>query len=127
MISQFSLHYTRAEAEALLPQVQVWLDELTGLRRVMADQEARLAELLASGQDAGGPVVGDWIKSVAAMRRVFHEFQAREIQIKDLDRGLIDFPAYHDGREVYLCWERGEEGIEFWHELDDGYAGRERL
>jgi len=55
------------------------------------------------------------------------EFFKREIQVKDLDRGLIDFPAMREGREVFLCWERGEDDIGFWHELETGYAGREPL
>ena len=55
------------------------------------------------------------------------EFQSREIQIKDLERGLIDFPAIRGGREIFLCWEKDEEDIEYWHELDTGFAGREKL
>jgi hypothetical protein len=47
--------------------------------------------------------------------------------LKDLERGLIDFPAIIGGKEVFLCWEQDEEDIEFWHDLDAGYAGRERL
>ena len=58
---------------------------------------------------------------------MLQEFQRREIQVKDLQRGLVDFPAMLEGREVFLCWEQDEEDIEFWHELDGGYAGRERL
>ena len=55
------------------------------------------------------------------------QFQKREIIVKDLDRGLVDFPTLRGGQEVFLCWENGEEDIEFWHDLDSGYAGRERL
>ena len=51
----------------------------------------------------------------------------REIQVKDLERGLIDFPAIIGGKEVFLCWEQDEEDIEHWHDLDTGYAGREKL
>ena len=48
--------------------------------------------------------------------------------MRDLDRGLVDFPALRDGREVYLCWvESEEEGVAFWHDLDAGYGGREPL
>ena len=47
--------------------------------------------------------------------------------LRDLDRGLIDFPAVRDGEEVYLCWEEGEDEIGFWHELDAGHAGRQPL
>jgi hypothetical protein len=58
---------------------------------------------------------------------VMTRFQKREIQVKDLDRGLVDFPAYIGGKEVFLCWENGEDDIEFWHDLESGYAGREKL
>jgi hypothetical protein len=58
---------------------------------------------------------------------VLSEFQSREIQIKDVDRGLVDFPAILGGREVFLCWEKDEQDIEYWHDLDSGYSGRERF
>jgi hypothetical protein len=49
------------------------------------------------------------------------------IVIRDIDRGLIDFPAIREDREVYLCWELGEDEITHWHELDAGYRGRQPL
>jgi hypothetical protein len=61
------------------------------------------------------------------MQGLLGEFQQREIQVKDVDRGLLDFPAIIGGREVFLCWELGEERVEFWHDLDSGYGGRERI
>ena len=61
------------------------------------------------------------------MKDVLRKFEEREIMIKDLQRGLVDFPALIGGREVFLCWERDEEDVEFWHDIDSGYAGRERL
>ena len=79
------------------------------------------------GRDLGGPVVNAWLRTLADMKDVLMEFQRREIQVKDLDRGLLDFPAIIGGKEVFLCWEQEEEDIEFWHDLDAGYAGRERL
>ena len=77
--------------------------------------------------DLGGETVNAWIRAMADFGGVLREFQRREIQIKDLDRGLVDFPAIIGGKEVFLCWEQDEEDIEFWHDLDAGYAGRERL
>ena len=127
MANQFTRHYTREEARALLPLVNQWLDELIELRGEIAGQDHHLQELLESGQDVGGTPVTDWLTTLVAIKKVLNEFQRREIQIKDLERGLVDFPAFHEGREVYLCWEQGEEDIGFWHELDSGYAGRERL
>jgi hypothetical protein len=47
--------------------------------------------------------------------------------VRDIDRGLIDFPAIRDGQEVYLCWELGEDRVAWWHELDAGYGGRQPL
>ena len=60
-------------------------------------------------------------------RRCSPSFSAGEIFIKDLERGLMDFPAIIGGREVFLCWEQDEDDIEFWHDLDTGFSGRERL
>jgi hypothetical protein len=75
----------------------------------------------------GGEIVNRAVRALADFKGAAREFQDRQIQIKDLDRGLIDFPAIIDGREVFLCWEQDEEDIEFWHDLEAGYAGRERL
>jgi len=79
------------------------------------------------GIDLGGNLVNEWVRTMARLKDVLVEFEQREIEIKDVDRGLIDFPALRDGKEVFLCWEMGEEDIEFWHDLDAGYRGRERL
>jgi len=47
------------------------------------------------------------------------------VELKDFDKGQIDFPALHrDGHEIYYCWQRGEDGVTHWHEIDEGYAGR---
>ena len=47
------------------------------------------------------------------------------VEIKDFEKGLIDFPAVHEGREIYLCWHLGESAVETWHEIDAGYTGRQ--
>jgi len=127
MVFQFRKHYNRDEARALLPKIRDWLKQLGRLRQSLSQQEQRLARLLAAGNDAGGELVNHWVKTVAATKKVLQEFAQREIQVKDLDRGLIDFPAIIGGREVFLCWEQDEDDVEFWHDLNSGYAGRERL
>jgi len=123
----FQQHYTREEARVLLPQLQQWLGKLQDARERVERFDRRLGSLLAAGADVGGPSVNGWVQGMTEFRRWYEEFERREIQIKDLERGLIDFPAIIQGREVFLCWESGEEDVEFWHELDTGYAGRERL
>ena len=123
----FKKHYTRDEARALLPRVREWLNRLGALRRQIVQYDKTLSELLNDGKDAGGDVVNRSVRALADFKKVAMEFQDRQIQIKDLDRGLIDFPAIIGGKEVFLCWEKDEEDIEFWHDLETGYAGREKL
>jgi hypothetical protein len=97
------------------------------LRADLEGQDDRLAKLMADGGDLGGNLVNAWVRTLAGIKEVLLDFQHREIQLKDLDRGLVDFPAIIGGKEVFYCWEQGEEDIEFWHDLDTGYAGREPL
>jgi hypothetical protein len=127
MAYRFQKHYTRDEARDLLPQVREWLKRIARLRAEAEKLEARMSGLLAAGCDLGGETVNAWIRGLVDFDAVLREFQRREIEIKDVDRGLVDFPAVIGGKEVFLCWEQDEEDVEFWHDLDGGYAGRERL
>jgi hypothetical protein len=127
MEHRFKTHYTLEEARALLPQIREWLQRLNHLRQELEKFDKRLSGLVEQGNDVGGGTVNNWIRALADMQKLLGEFQRREIIIKDLQRGLIDFPAIIAGREVFLCWEQDEEDIEFWHDLDTGYGGRERL
>ncbi len=124
---QFHKHYTLEEARALLPQIRQWLRQLLPLRQQLASLEKKLGGLGKPGCDLGGEMVNARFKAIAGMQTVLHEFERHEIQIKDLDRGLLDFPALMGNKEVFLCWEQDEDDIEFWHDLESGYAGRERL
>ena len=127
MKHQFEKHYTREEANALLPQIRKWLQQMNLLREELRRYEKRLSGLAEQGNDTGGETVNNWIRALADMQATLAEFQRREIFIKDLERGLLDFPALIGGREVFLCWEADEEVVEFWHDLETGYGGRERL
>jgi len=126
MAHKFQKHYTRDEARALLPQIRRWLQKLSDSRETLEENQRRLGGF-ASGEDRGGALVNSSVRLMAEVQDVLMEFQARQIMVKDVDRGLIDFPALIDGKEVFLCWEKDEDDIEFWHDIDSGYAGRERL
>jgi hypothetical protein len=125
MNHRFRKHYTREEARSLLPQVREWLARLVDTRDRLSCFDERLGVMLADGQDLGGEAVNGWLVTLAEFRTTMREFEDREVQVKDLDRGLVDFPALMKGREVFLCWELGEDDVEHWHELDGGFAGRE--
>jgi hypothetical protein len=124
---RFDKHYTREEARALLPQIRKWLERLNAVRHDLERFDKRLSGLVEQGSDTGGETVNNWIRALADMQEGLAEFQRRRIFIKDLERGLLDFPAIIGGREVFLCWEKDEDDVEFWHELDTGFTGRERL
>lgn len=120
-------HYTREEARALLPRIREWMNQLQQLHRQLMKLDERIGEIMKGGNDAGGEIINTAVKTATATRKILWEFARRQIQIKDVDRGLIDFPSLRADQEVFLCWEMDEEDIEFWHELDAGYAGRERI
>lgn len=127
MSLHFSKHYTVEEARALLPEVRKWLAEIEVLQQQLSQLDLRIGSLSSSGDDVGGESVNTSIKTQAKLHGILKEFESRSIQIKDLGRGLIDFPALRNGKEILLCWEKDEDDIEFWHDLDSGYPGREPL
>src|SRR5256885_14837461 len=122
---RFEKHYSRDEARALLPRVREWLKQLSAARGRLAAVDQRVAKLLSSGHDAGGETVTHWVRTIADIKQTLLEFHRREIQIKDLDRGLIDFPAVIGGEGGFLCWEQGEEDTGVWHHPQARHPRRE--
>lgn len=111
----------------MLPQLRRWLDEFARCRDQFGRKDDEIAFRTSQGEDIGGALSSEWVSLLATMKSVLKELDRSEIQVKDLEKGLVDFPALIDGREVFLCWEKTEEDIGHWHELDAGYAGRKRL
>lgn len=124
---QFTKHYSVEEAEEMIPQLRLWLTELRHHREKLQIVEDRLSQLMAAGGDSGGNLVNDSVRHMAGVQKYLAYFRDLELQIKDFDRGLVDFPAILAGKEVFLCWEQDEDAIEFWHDLESGFAGRARL
>jgi Uncharacterized conserved protein (DUF2203) len=120
-------HYTPAEANAALGWVQERIDRLRAAREGLSDAEARAALGEAAPANGGGEPGKVVSKAFLALRDALYELQAVEVVLRDLERGLVDFPAIRDGREVYLCWEEGEDEIGWWHDPESGYAGRQPL
>jgi hypothetical protein len=120
-------HYTLEEARADLPWVAGQLAALRAARDRLADQEARAALADGSTGNGGGTLGRQVGEAFVELQSRLAELERREIVLRDLDRGLIDFPSIRDGREVYLCWIDGESDIGFWHDLDAGYGGRQPL
>jgi hypothetical protein len=125
--SEHQRHYSLEEASALLPRVAELIAKMRSARDRLGDEEARAA-LEAVGQSNGGGQPGKTVsEGFLELRESMLELRERGIVLRDLDRGLVDFPSVRDGREVYLCWEEGEPEIAFWHEPDAGFGGRRPL
>lgn len=120
-------HFTVAEANDELARVEPLLRSLAAARDRLTDAEAH--ELLAeaaptNGGGAPGRAIGGAFLEV---RSLLGELTDLGLVVRDIDRGLVDFPAVLDGREVYLCWDFDDDEVAHWHELDSGYASRRPL
>jgi hypothetical protein len=122
-------YFTVEEANRLIPQVKTMIEQLRQ-GRLHLHKHRPTAEAIAqqAGGNGGGSEAGTYLSDYSQMMvRGLARLQAMGILLKDLERGLIDFPHQRDGREVYLCWKYGEERIDYWHETDSGYSGRQPL
>lgn len=119
-----SRHYTVDEANATLSAVSERLEQLRGARRDLGDEEARAALSGAAPGNGGGEPGRVVSEAFIELRSALEELQELGVLLRDLERGLVDFPSLRDDREVYLCWEEGEPELGYWHETDSGYSGR---
>jgi hypothetical protein len=121
--------FTLEEANALLPEVRrifQRIDEATVVLQKLEPEVKRASERAAEG--GGGTVHGvQYADALTRFLMGIQEILGHGIEIKDFERGLCDFPHERDGKIVYLCWQRGEERIEWWHDVDAGFAGRQPL
>jgi hypothetical protein len=128
--------FTLEEAQQLLDsELRALAERMVEERAKSRDLEARWRKLvIAIGSNGGNmerPEVRDLQAAVEAshaeLEEIVGRFTAEGVQVKDMDRGLIDFPAWVGGQDALLCWHVGEERIAFWHSPEDGFAGRKPL
>lgn len=126
-------YFTLAEARQRLPEVASAIRNGVDAKKVLesAEKEHRAMQeriMFAGGtavnQEAAVMVRARREASSATIKQVMEQLEEIGCLIKDLDIGLIDFPALYQGKEVYLCWRIGEADIAFWHPTDEGFAGR---
>ena len=120
-------HYTVEQANAALPWVQERMERLRTARDDFSDEDVREALGEATPGNGGGEPGRLVSEAFLELQAAAAELDALDIVVRDLERGLVDFPAIREEREVYLCWEEGEPEIGFWHEADAGFAGRQPL
>ena len=128
-------HFTPEEANAALAEVRPLVEEMVERRRAHAAALERQEELEGHIRGNGGGIPPATLAEAAAeieriareLARVVDEIGEHGAEVKDLDEGLIDFPALRRGETVLLCWKLGEDEIRYWHGLEDGFAGRRPL
>lgn len=121
--------FTLAEANELLPGVSSNLKTIQKLYAKIDGYRDASRCAAAASEFGGGMIAGaEYVKALYDIGKITTELHDLGIQLKDYNRGLIDFPCMRDGRVVLLCWQLGEdEKIEWWHELETGFAGRKPL
>ena len=121
-------YYTPKEANEALTIVRPMLAELMQLgERIRAHQPEYWSVVQKSAGNGGNPALSKLLPDFDRLDELLHQIQDMGIEVKDLGVGLIDFVALYEGREVYLCWKYGEDSIQYWHEIEDGFSGRRSI
>ena len=126
--------FTLDEAQQMLPHLASLLMQMQQ-RKQQHDAFERQIEEIEERMAGNGRVLEaelnearqEMAKAAAQVNSLLERLQALGCELKDIDQGLVDFRTVMDGREVYLCWKLGEASIGWWHELEAGFAGRQRL
>ena len=122
--------FTVQEANALLPNVRIIVGKIQRAHRRLSKYRED-AKKAAAAADQGGGGLADglaYATILTALTQQITELEALGVQLKDFERGLVDFPSLRDGRVVLLCWQLGEgDELEWWHDVDAGFAGRTPL
>ena len=128
--------FTLAEAQELLDtELRALAERMVEARARSRDLESRWRRLVIAIGSNGGTMERPEVRELrelveashAELNEIVARFTAEGVQVKDMDRGLIDFPAEVDGEDALLCWHVGEPRIAYWHSPDDGFAGRRPL
>lgn len=121
-------YYTLKEANETLNIVRPMLKEMMGIgEKIRARQPELWAMVQKSAGNGGNPELSKLLVEFDHLDALLHQIQDMGIEVKDLTIGLIDFVGLKDGREIYLCWKYGEGDIQFWHEIEAGFAGRQLI
>lgn len=124
----FSKLFTVEEANALLPDLQEILRDIFRHRDALREKAPNMEPILGAAPTNGGGREGsEYGVEAYQLYRSIDRIREMGVVLKDLDMGLLDFPHERDGQVVFLCWHPPEERIEYWHELDTGYQGRQPL
>ena len=122
--------FTIDEANALLPNVRGIVSRIRKAYRSLAKYRDEAKKAAAASEQGGGGVENgvQYAQLVTSLTGEIAKLEDLGVQLKDYERGLVDFPSLREGRVVLLCWQLGEgDEVEWWHDMDAGFAGRTPL
>jgi hypothetical protein len=127
--------FTVDEANNALPLVRAIVQDITALAQELRERHERLTRLKPTERFRLSDAHEEELQQVRLelergqekMEEYVRELAQLGVELKDYFTGLIDFPSLMNGRPVYLCWRLGESDVEYWHELEGGFAGRQKL
>ena len=121
-------YFSLEEANSALEIIRPMMEEIQSLRsNIMAHQPDVWPAIERSAGNGGNPALSKLVKDFERLDDLLHGILATGAQVKDVKTGLLDFPAWRNDHEVCLCWKYSEEKIAFWHEIEDGFAGRHSI
>ena len=121
-------YYTPKEANETLNVIRPMLKEMMEIGMKIREHQPELWDLVQkSAGNGGNPKLSKILRDFDRLDLLLHQIQDKGIEVKDLTIGLIDFVALYEDREVYLCWKYGEDSVQFWHEIETGFSGRQLI
>lgn len=123
-----SHYFTLQEANEALNIIRPLMDQVQKIRqKILEKQPEAWPAIEKSAGNGGNRALSNMVQDFEKFDALVHRIQDTDVLIKDINIGLLDFPALRDGSEVYLCWQYGEGEIAFWHEVEAGFAGRQPI
>ena len=122
--------FSLEEANSLLPEVRTIVRSIQKAHHGLLKFQEAVKDAAAGAEHGGGGMVGGSRYAVLLTERSLraNDLEVMGVQLKDYERGLIDFPSLRDGRVVLLCWQLGEgDSLEWWHDVEAGFAGRQPI
>ena len=121
-------HFTLQEAKETLTTVRPMIEEMMAISGIIRAHQPEIWSVVEkSAGDGGNPALSKIVPDFDRLDALLHRIEDMGIEVKDMTIGLVDFPALRDGSEVYLCWKYGEDDIQFWHEIEAVFAGRQPI
>lgn len=121
-------YFSVDEANGLLETVRPLMTAILAARQAIVDAQPEIWPMLEKAVGNGGSrKAGALLAQFEVIQNGVRRLQALGVEVKDINQGLVDFPAKRGGRDIYLCWRYDEPSITHWHDIDAGFAGRQPL